>query len=858
MSTDLTAAAGEGAEELAQARALIEHAPDAVVVLDCDAGRFTSVNAAAEHLFGMDRARLLRVGPIDVSPPRQPDGRDSAEAAHAWIELALAGGRPRFEWIHQRADGTGVPCEITLLRLPSTDRRLVRGSIVDVTERRATEAARATAVAEQAARRAAETGRARLEALVAGLNAVVWERDPHTLRFSYLNDRVEELLGYPVAQWLADPGLWERILHPHDRAEVVRRVRQAVAGDETDFALTYRARTRGGRWLWLQHLGHVARDEDGRARSLHVVLVDVTAARRREQAAALLAAAGRALAADGPVEQRLGAVAELALGVLGETAVVWLAGDDDTYRMVAAAPPEVAVQVRGMPPVLAPRQLRPLIAAGRPFAVDPLSEPMRREALHGDPALERLAAADPTPRRQLVVPLLDGDQPIGLLSVYTTDLSRRFDDDDLALAEDLGQRIATMVATERVTARQRQLHELTAALSAAGTVAEAAAALADGLHRALAASVVAVCTLAPDGLLHTLQAHGYPTERLARFATMRLAAPFPLATAARTGRAVWLADRSAVVRRFPGVAPHLQATTQATAALPLLAADRVLGALGVTFTTPRRFDDGERTFLRTVADQLAVALERATLADVRREMAEVLQRSLLPARVPDVDGLEVVTRYLPAVRGTAAGGDWYDLHHLPDGRVAVAVGDTVGHGSAAAAVMGVLRSSLAALLVAGHPPAEALTLLDRIADDVPGAAVSTVACLRLHPATGELSYSRAGHPPPLLTDADGGITWLDGAPGRALGLPDHSARPEARTVLPAGATLLSFTDGLIERHDDDLDAGLARLAGAATARRAAPLAALVDGVLADLVDVGGAGDDIAIVAVRRADAASDA
>jgi serine phosphatase RsbU (regulator of sigma subunit) len=165
--------------------------------------------------------------------------------------------------------------------------------------------------------------------------------------------------------------------------------------------------------------------------------------------------------------------------------------------------------------------------------------------------------------------------------------------------------------------------------------------------------------------------------------------------------------------------------------------------------------------------------------------------------------------------------------------------------------MGQLCSSLGALLLAGHPPAEALTLLDLIADNVPGSAVSTVACLRLDPATGELTYSRAGHLPPLVIDAGGAATWLDGGRGSVLGLLDRRPRPEAATTLPAGATLLLFTDGLIERRDEDLDAGLYRLSVAAATRCGAPLDVLVDGLLADLVNVGGAADNIAVVAVRR-------
>jgi serine phosphatase RsbU (regulator of sigma subunit) len=135
---------------------------------------------------------------------------------------------------------------------------------------------------------------------------------------------------------------------------------------------------------------------------------------------------------------------------------------------------------------------------------------------------------------------------------------------------------------------------------------------------------------------------------------------------------------------------------------------------------------------------------------------------------------------------------------------------------------GQLRSSLGALLPAGHPPARALTLLDLVADDVPGSATSNVACLRLDPVTGEQTYSSAGHLPALVVGANGAARWLDEARGPVLGLVDRRPRPEAPTIRPGGATLLLFTEGLIERRGEDLDAGLERLAAAAIARRTAP------------------------------------
>jgi len=117
-------------------RTLVEHAPEAIVVLDLDVGRFDDANPNAERLFGMSREELLRVGPVEVSPPFQPDGRSSSEAAGAELERALRHETPRFEWIHRSAAGKEIPCEISLVRLPSSGRNLVRGSIVDISRRK--------------------------------------------------------------------------------------------------------------------------------------------------------------------------------------------------------------------------------------------------------------------------------------------------------------------------------------------------------------------------------------------------------------------------------------------------------------------------------------------------------------------------------------------------------------------------------------------------------------------------------------------------------------------------------------------------------------------------------------------------
>ncbi len=306
---------GPGADEdvrvqLQRYAALVEHAPDAIVVLDVTAGRLVEVNPAAEQLFGLAREELLTVGPAQLSPPVQPDGRPSAEVAAEYIARAVAGEQPRVDWTHRRADGRAVACEITLFRLPGGERQLVGGSILECTERREAASARRAADQAHAAREAAEAGAARLQAMVAGLNVIVWERDAASWRIRYINQRADELLGYPVSRWLTDENLWTEIIDPADRDRVLAAVAEGIAAGG-DFALDYRVRARDGRRVWLQQLGHVTHGADG-APTVHAVLVDITEHKRREQASTLLAAAGRLIAGPGTVEQRLTAVADLA------------------------------------------------------------------------------------------------------------------------------------------------------------------------------------------------------------------------------------------------------------------------------------------------------------------------------------------------------------------------------------------------------------------------------------------------------------------------------------------------------------------------------------------------------------------
>lgn len=245
-------------------------------------------------------------------------------------------------------------------------------------------------------------------------------------------------------------------------------------------------------------------------------------------------------------------------------------------------------------------------------------------------------------------------------------------------------------------------------------------------------------------------------------------------------------------------------------------------------------------------------MEQRLLRVYEREhrVAETLQRSLLPERLPEIHGLELSARYLPAGRGAAVGGDWYDALELLDGRVALVVGDVVGHGLRAAAVMGQLRNALRAYALVDTSPADIVARLGRLLGADGEDATATLLLVVLDRETGELAFTSAGHPPPLLL-AENGSRFLEEGRSVPVGAVEPAVFHEGRSVLPEGATLLLYTDGLVERRTGSLETRLARLASTATEARDGELESLCDHVLATMLSSPDLLDDAALLAVRR-------
>ncbi|MCX4672469.1 SpoIIE family protein phosphatase [Streptomyces sp. NBC_01381] len=256
--------------------------------------------------------------------------------------------------------------------------------------------------------------------------------------------------------------------------------------------------------------------------------------------------------------------------------------------------------------------------------------------------------------------------------------------------------------------------------------------------------------------------------------------------------------------------------------------------------------------LYTRARELQEVNERLRQAHAReREVALHLQEAMLPAPRPLVHHRAAV-RYRPAVGALNVCGDWYDLVDLPSGgRTAVAVGDVVGHGLRAAGVMGQLRSALSAASRVADGPAQALEVLGLYARSVDGAESTTAASVFIDWNAHTLTYSSAGHPPPVLRHPDGTVTYLDQATDPPLGArPVHAARPQAHTAFAEGSVLVLYTDGLIERRREDIDTGLARLAASVTRHGAADDPdQLADALLTELIAPAGLTDDTALIVI---------
>ena len=296
-----------------------------------------------------------------------------------------------------------------------------------------------------------------------------------------------------------------------------------------------------------------------------------------------------------------------------------------------------------------------------------------------------------------------------------------------------------------------------------------------------------------------------------------------------------------------GLDPDLETTgVSALMAAPLVVKGRLAGIVEVAASGRRRFTLEDESLLILMADRAGLALEHARAYERELSNVEMLQRSLLPDRLPQLDGIQVAARYMPG--GADVGGDWYDAIPLEGGRVGVAMGDVVGHGIAAAALMGQLRHAMRAYALEGHSPAGVLDRLDRVVRSLDGGQMATLLYLVMEP-DGTARFSSAGHVPPLVISPEGEASYLETAPNPPLGVFESPTHTEMTAELSPGSTIVLYTDGLVEERGVSIDQGLEALRLAASQDPCHP-DELCDRLVEAMLAIHPANDDIAVLALR--------
>ncbi|HYH30662.1 MAG TPA: GAF domain-containing SpoIIE family protein phosphatase [Pseudonocardia sp.] len=421
-----------------------------------------------------------------------------------------------------------------------------------------------------------------------------------------------------------------------------------------------------------------------------------------------------------------------------------------------------------------------------------------------------------------------------------------------------------MAALERVITRLKLVGEVGTVLGSTLDVDEALRRLARLVVPRLADWVV-VDLFDGDGhqeLRRTVVVHRDP-ERAAEGAYERPLPPVPensvssLAQVLRAGAPVLLGgEELAAEPDSPLMAAQHELFTELGAASAVVTAlrtpRRVLGALTLVRLDPAPpYDAEDVELISDIGHRAGLAVDNAQLFDAQRRIAETMQRHLLPS-LPDVDHIRLTARYRPAHATAHVGGDWYDSFVLPDGVTTMVVGDVVGHDLPAAARMAQLRNMLRALAWdRSEPPSSIVRRLDHAATHVSDARMATLLFARIEGPEGgphQLRWTNAGHPPPLLVTEDGQATYLEGGQGTILGVRADAYRADALHPLPARATVLFYTDGLVENRRESIDAGLTRLRQHASALARHDIDEFCDQLLARLAPEGT--DDVALLALR--------
>jgi len=650
----------------------------------------------------------------------------------------------------------------------------------------------------------------------AGIGSFDWDLVSGRLAW---DDRLLEIFGYDRAGWSGTFDAFVERIHPDDATRTVDALRHAI-DTRGEYDAEFRVVLPTGETRWVQGRGRALADERGTAVRLLGAGYDTTEHRHADARVARVLESMNAAFFALDREWRFGYVNGEAERVLGRPRGDLLGGC--IWELFpAAVGSDFEVHYRG---AVATGQER-VFEAYYPAPLDAWYE----------------VRAWPAP---------DG------LSVYFLDVTERRAAEERARAS--AARLALIAETGAVTGET---------LGSGAGEDTALQQLAEAVVPVLGDWVI-VSLAGADGRMRDVGSwHRDPELRatVGRYAGLRLPAmqpDAPILRALASGRTLTVGDVGATVGRTlpPGeVSDVFWALDPRTAVtLPMVARGRTLGALSLYRSAGRpAADEDDVAAAQEVAARVALALDNARLYEQQRRLAEGLQRSLLSAP-PAPDAAEIVVRYRPAVEVAQVGGDWYDAFVQPSGTTMLVIGDVVGHDTEAAAAMGQLRGLLRGIAYRdGAGPAQVLSDLDAAVRGLGMHTMATAAVARVEQTPEQrdaglttLRWSNAGHPPPLVLHTDGRVEELAAErPDLMLGVDPAAPRTESVLTVRRGATLLLYTDGLVEGRDLPLDEGIGRLRDALAELGDQPLDRLCDAVIERLRPER-LQDDIALVAIR--------
>jgi PAS domain S-box-containing protein len=747
----------------------------------------------------------------------------------------------------------------------------------------------ASVVAElelSAAQSAVGASRVRLEVALEAASVGIWEIDLRTDTV-FWDKRCAALFGFDTEVTIDSfDRLVHEHIHPDDRGAVHENMRVAIEG-RGQYMVEARAVRNDGSVRWFVSRGQVVGNSRGEAVRVLGTVVDVTDARK--QSDQRLSALRRATAVAEVAAELANAARLKDLPEIVQRGAQVLGAQSSALAIFEFAGGPLRLHMT--------RQLADEVQAHVDHPVEGIeidaddTQPTQYAAVHGRRVLlasaEEMLARFPATREGIEVlgvqavaamPLRVEGQVLGSFLALWRD-EHPFAADDVEVLEALAAQIALSVSRLQAEAgraaavaamaeanrRLQLLSEAGRVLSGSLDIGEQVGQLVELVVPELSDWCWIVVT-DEQGRLHEMaSAHRDPARReevenYVRGMVSVMTEQAGARVVATTGRPLIMPsiDWEHVERALPdvGVRESLARLGAGSGTfVPLVARGQTLGTLGLFNReergplTPAEVDTAVEIGLRA-----GLALHHSRLYGQQRALADVLQRSML-TEPPQTDDWEIIVRYVPAAEGAEIGGDWYDAFLQRGGATVLAIGDVVGHDTRAAAAMGQVRGLLRGISYSsGGGPAEVLTELDRAVDGLALDTMATALVARLEQdGSGDdvlLRWSNAGHPPAVVISTDGEVSVLDGKPADLLlGVSPECVREDHVEVLGRGATVLLYTDGLVERRDRDIDAGTDELVAVVREFAALPLEELCDRVLERLF-LPDAEDDVALLAVR--------